>query len=437
MLAAVAVAAFSVPAALNGLEQYAASSPSTASEPAQRAESRNRRAGRSVSPLPGADPAPALVDAPPRKQGGGWFGWLTKALLIAAAVILGIPAAAAAVFAVLSRRRLKARRSRHYERYELHLSMHDEAKPRDLEDMVEAIGNIVRAFPEDRLHRGQPYIAFEMHYGPSDDGMEWGLFIVCEPELVQALDGVICAAYPDVRVGRTLGGAPTPEPGRLPIPGHVLRFRKSRSLVYAINSDSDEASSPPLEAIAQQQANVGVPSSVRIQLIPTALVVENFMRRRYHRHENKLTRQETLGLREAGLRGQLNRQEMTDAKRTQNRGLFWLELQVAADTRRNANKVAAAVMARRGDNRLQRRIMILRQPLYRRRFPAALPPLWPTLSLRTLVSALEVAHLLQLPTARLRAVPVRRNTVPRIPAPPEVPIVEEVDLDADVGAGAA
>ena len=426
MLAALVVTAFSVPAALNGLEQYTASTPSTAAQSATPAEQRKQRADR-----PSATPP---AQAQPKKQGSGWF---KKALLITAAAVFGIPTAAIAIFALLGRRRLKARRTRHYERYEVHLSMHDEAKRQDLEDMVEAIGNVVRAFPEDRTRFGQPFVALELHYGPGDDGMEWGIFLVCEPELIEAIDGAICAAYPDVRVGRTLGGRPTPDDGRLPVPGHVLRFRKARSFVYAINSDSDEASSPPLEAIAQQQANVGVPSSVRIQLTPTALVVEDFARRRYHRHENKLTRKETWGLREAGLRGQLNRQEMTEAKRTQNRGMFWLELQVAADTRRNANRVAAAVMARRGDNRLQRRIMILRQPLYRRRFAAALPPLWPTLSLRTLVSALEVAHLIELPTARLRAVPVRRNTVPRIPAPPEVPIVNDVDLDADFETEAA
>ena len=37
-----------------------------------------------------------------------------------------------------------------------------------------------------------------------------------------------------------------------------------------------------------------------------------------------------------------------------------------------------------------------------------------------LVSAAEVAHLLELPSARMKGVPVRRVTIPRIPAPPEV-----------------
>jgi len=61
--------------------------------------------------------------------------------------------------------------------------------------------------------------------------------------------------------------------------------------------------------------------------------------------------------------------------------------------------------------------MVVRQNLYRRRFPEALGPLLP--SPRALVSAAEVAHLLELPSARMKGVPVRRVTIPRIPAPPE------------------
>ena len=62
--------------------------------------------------------------------------------------------------------------------------------------------------------------------------------------------------------------------------------------------------------------------------------------------------------------------------------------------------------------------MIVRQRRYRKRFPRALGPLVP--STRCLVSAAEVAHLLALPSARMKGVPVKRMTLPRIPAPPGV-----------------
>ena len=129
-------------------------------------------------------------------------------------------------------------------------------------------------------------------------------------------------------------------------------------------------------------------------------------------------RQERWGLPEGGLTSTFNRAEMRAAERTQNRSLFWLETVVAADTAEACKTVAAAVQSRRGENRLHRRWMIVRQGLYRRRFPRALGPLIP--SFRTLVSAAEVAHLLELPSARMKGVPVRRVTIPRIPAPPEI-----------------
>ena len=45
--------------------------------------------------------------------------------------------------------------------------------------------------------------------------------------------------------------------------------------------------------------------------------------------------------------------------------------------------------------------------------------------LRTLASSSEVAHLIALPGARLKNVPVRRLALPRIPAPPELGMVAD------------
>ena len=158
---------------------------------------------------------------------------------------------------------------------------------------------------------------------------------------------------------------------------------------------------------------------MRFQLTPTPSYFEELARRRYRRHENKLVRQERWGLPEGGLWSTFNRAEMRAAERTQNRSLFWLETVVAADSMDACKTVAAAVQSRRGENRLHRRWMIIREGLYRRRFPHALGPLHAR-PLRSLVSAAEAAHLLALPTARMKGVPVRRVMLPRIPAPPEV-----------------
>lgn len=317
-------------------------------------------------------------------------------------------------------RRVRLRTRRDYRLYELHLSTHDEAKTQDLEDMIEAIANIVRAFPADRARYGQPYVAIELIYAANASGdMEWWIGVRCEPSVAGALDGAISAAYHDVRLGHAMGGSPQPRPGLFAMPGHVMRFRKERSFIYgSVATEHEAPASPPLEQIAHSQAALNVASIVRFQLTPAPVCFEALARALYKRHENKLVRQERWGLPEGGLQSVQNRAEMTNAQRSQNRGLFWLEVTVAADSRGTCKPLAAAVQSRRGENHLHRRWMLIRQNLYRRRFPRALGPLLP--SPRTLFSASEVAQLLALPSARMKGVPVRRMAIPRIPMSPEI-----------------
>ncbi|MBV8219505.1 MAG: hypothetical protein JO325_13645 [Solirubrobacterales bacterium] len=344
---------------------------------------------------------------------------MLKVIGVEIAVGLGLLVVAAVL---LIARRARRRSTRQYALYELHLSTHDQAKGQDLEDMVESIANIVRAWPADRARNGQPYLALELICSALEATagrreMEWSINIRCEPRTVVALDGAISAAYPDVRLGRIHGEQPLSRPGVLREPGCMMRFRKERSFVYSLIADGEREASSPLEQIARAQVAQGAPSVVRFQLTPTLTYFEKLARRLYRRHENKLVRQERWGLPEGGLWSTFNRAEMRAAERTQNRSLFWLETVIAADSAEVCKAVAAAVQSRRGENRLHRRWMVVRHGLYRRRFPRGLGPLIP--SFRCLVSAAEVAHLLALPSARMKGVPVRRVPLPRIPAPPE------------------
>ncbi len=107
------------------------------------------------------------------------------------------------------------RRRRRYALYELHLSPHDEAKPQDLEDMIEAIaqhrarlpGRACPLRPAVRraraAHRRRPL----GRHGVVD------LRCAASPRSVIALDAAISAAYPDVRLGHLLGEPPQPRPG--------------------------------------------------------------------------------------------------------------------------------------------------------------------------------------------------------------------------------
>jgi hypothetical protein len=326
-------------------------------------------------------------------------------------------------------RRARNRRSRLYGRYLLHLSSHDEAKPQDVEDMMEAIAQLIRALPVDRARNGQPHVALELEHGVGESGgFEWALAVLCPPGLAIALDGVISGAYPDARLGRIGGEPPMSTPGRASIPGFVMRFRKQRGFVYPLLPFEGEFGSPPLETIAHTQCAIGKTSTIRFTLTPAAEGLEAVAHRLFRRHENRLVRQERWGLPEGGLNSTLNRSEMANASRAQNRGLFWLELAIAADDRETCRQLAAAVQARRGENRLRRRWMVVRKNLYRRRFASGTPPLVP--SPRALISAAEAAHLLALPTARMKGVPVRRIALPRIPMTPEILRASaEADLD--------
>jgi hypothetical protein len=390
--------------------RHAARRPSarTANEPAARRHADPTRAFRR-----------SRAQAAPRLLG------LSLPLLVAGEVAVGA-LSLAGLGGTLIAKRVRSRGRREYALYELHLSPHDEAKPQDLDDMMEAIANVVRAFPAERARSGQPFLAFELLHGTGPSGaLEWSLGVRCEPRVAVALDAAISAAYPDVRLGHRVGETPQPRDGSFREPPQVMRFTKQRSFVYPLVASGDERASPPLEAIAHAQVAAGTPSVIRFQLTPAPAVFDSLARAVYRRHENRLVRQERWGLPEGGLTSTLNRAEMANAERTQNRSLLWLEAVVAADTPETCKQLAAAIQARRGENRLRRRWMLVRTNLYRRRFATATPPLLP--SPRSLVSAAEVAHLLALPSARMKGVPVRRNAVPRIPMPPEI-------LRADPGA---
>ncbi|HEY3830164.1 MAG TPA: hypothetical protein VGL57_13305 [Solirubrobacteraceae bacterium] len=373
--------------------------------------------GHLAHPPPGS--ASAVHAAAHRTHKG--HGWLTFTHFVWVVGASGVVSAVAVGWWLVAvvRRRLENRLTREYGVFEVRLSMHDQAREQEVTDMVEALLGAVREFPEQRSSQGQPFVCFEAHYGPGEGGeLEWVLCLRCERQLAAALDGIISAAYPDVRVGYRFAGPPREIGGRIPRPGHVLRLRKQRSFVFPLTDEVQPGAARPLEAVAQAQAAAGVPSSVRIQMTPCALPVERFARTRLRDREARLAADD------GGHLGSLSSSEMQAAARSQSHTWCWLEVQVAAPNREIANRIAAVVQARRGQNRLQRRWMIWREDLYRDRFPSAYPPLLPGLGLRTLASASEVAQLVALPTGRLKNVPVRRLALPRLPAPPDLQIAE-------------
>jgi len=201
---------------------------------------------RSVVAHPSSDQLASPVRSEQHRGGLMHLSGL-KLVLLAALEIAGGVLLTGVLLAVLVLRRVRGRSRREYALYELHLSTHDEAKPQDLEDMVESIANVVHAFPGDRVRNGQPFVALELICGSGQEGMEWSINLRCQPSAVRALDAAISAAYPDVRLGRRHAEAPLPRPGALRVPGYVMRFRKERSFVYPLLAADERLASPPLE----------------------------------------------------------------------------------------------------------------------------------------------------------------------------------------------
>ena len=351
----------------------------------------------------GGVPESLMRSAPAYLALAGWVGLL--ALAISAATTVD--------------RRLRNRLTRAYRRHEIKLSMHDDTKPGDLEDMVEALGAAVRRRYNDRVSDGQPFFAVELLHRPSEAGAQWTLCLVCEAQIARTLEGIIASAYPDIRIGREFDEEPQPFHWPLEAPGYVLRFRKRRPFIHPLSSPAPLTSqrhgktTPLIEAVAMTQCAVGSPSVVRLQLMPASEQLEDRARRKLERHEqHRLEHHHRAGT-------TLEHAEMRSAVEIRHRSMFYLELQVGSDDWETCNRIAASLVARRGENHLHRRYMVIRQGLYRRRFGSAYPPLWPPLSMRTLVSGGELAHLLELPSARMKGVPVRRLTIPRMPAPPD------------------
>jgi hypothetical protein len=333
-------------------------------------------------------------------------------------------------------RRLRNRLKRDYRRYEVKLSMHDDAKPGDLDDMVEALGAAVRRRYNDRVADGQPYVAFELWHRPTEVGMQWTLCLVCEAHMARTVEGITASAYPDIRIGREFDEQPRPFAAHVGEPGYVMRFRKRRAFIHPLGSPAPAAAqrhgstTPLMEAIAMTQWAVGQPSLVRLQLTPASEQLEDRARRRLEHNERHYTHHGHLHRHSAST---LEQAEMRSAVEVRHRSMFYLEVQIGSTDWEACNRIAASLIARRGENHLHRRYMVLRQRLYRRRFPSAYPPLLPPLSMRNLVSGGELAHLLELPSARMKGVAVRRLTIPRMPAPPDAFRATELNPPAAPG----
>jgi hypothetical protein len=339
--------------------------------------------------------------------------------------------------------RMRNRYRRPLARYQLVLSQADEATFEEVAAACEQLVQTVRESLTERFMEGQPWFALESWFVPPSRRGETGtaaLMLLCEPCVRENALAALRRAYPDLSLRPDPAGDGEPlefaQPGFLP--GHVLRVRKTRHwslpIGTALRQYENSNARSTMAGIIRQQQQAGRLSCVRWCLLPAADRLDS-------RATEKLE----------GLAGRFhNAARAGDVQRaleSAGGAMCFLELQAAAERRRvrgrwgrlrpesfselqNAcRQLVSPALSQLGANHLSERLMVVRQRLYRRRWPRGEPPLLPDPSGATLVSPRELALLMELPSlGSEHALPLQRNPVPHLPIPTEVPRARLVEL---------
>lgn len=352
---------------------------------------------------------------------------------IAAGIVLGLLAALAWASSVS---RLRARLAREYRAWPIHLTGHDQTLGEDLVAAVGSMGDTVAKWPRDRFWRGQPAFGFLIAYDPSKGGRVW-LALVCETRHVAALDGALQQAYPNVRVGFEL--VPDHRPLEVSIcPPALIRLKKAREPFHPVIGLDGRGPdvSPVSEGVADMLHALGRPAAVWFCIAP-ADSRSGYLRSSHRRAERlRRSRQRSLGtnnVREP--EPSVDREEASQSAQIIEGATFHVDVEIVGPDYETCRALHAKLRNLPGArNELVRRPMALRRGLYRKRFETFTPPLVMR-GRGKLMTAGELAGLLELPSARLKA-PVGRLPVPRADAPPavaegsgRVPTLEPANLD--------
>lgn len=358
--------------------------------------------------------------------------WLeVRPYAIAAAVIALF---AVATLAAMVTARLRARTRREMARYQLVLGQADEATHDEAAAAAEALVQVLRSTLVERLAGGQPWLAIESWHVPPSGPGETGsalLMVLCEPTTLGPALAALRRAYPNLTVR---SDPATGEPRRYDAPrfaaAHVLRVRKARDWVLPVgvsagSPDHSNARSVLASVIRQQQrvGHDGLVSCVRWCLLPADESVDALAARRLRRMAESSEQHNSAVS-----------ADVAAAQRSGGGALCFVELQSAVasppgggpgrygDLQAVCRLLVSPALSMRGVNTFVERQMVIRQGLYRRRWSRATPPLLPDQSGATLWFAGELGLLIELPSlGSEHDLPLARNTIPYLPAPPGLP----------------
>jgi len=343
---------------------------------------------------------------------------LIVAFLIGAALVL---------LALEVARRLYARHRRVYHAYQINLTANDQTELQSMVQAVGAMGQAVAALPTRRWWGGQPAFGLLVGYDPREGG-EVTLALVCEAEHVPALDGALLKAYPNVRVGFEFEPMYRPMQLRLGVPPALIRLRKRREAFHPIVDIAEELEG--IETVIEGLADAMVaqrthPAAVWFCIVPSDTGA-GYLRARHRQTERWRRERERTADGRPTPEASVDREEARQSAQIDERSAFYVDIQIAAHDLQTCKSLSGTLQNLPGAmNTLERRPMLLRRWLYRRRFPTFTPPLRMRGQSR-LLSGSELAYLMQLPSARLHA-PIRRIPEPRLPAAPGVESAVEDD----------
>jgi hypothetical protein len=157
---------------------------------------------------------------------------------------------------LISRAVHRQRRLARMRRFEIRLGREDVASPYKREKLFDGWHGQLSVRWWQRLYRGQPSLALELHHGADATQR---LVLSCPEDLARTFEGRLLETYPDVRLVEL--------PGTPGWTGRVVRLKKRRLFIDRLQTVKDDEQAL-CESLTQTMARLAEPASVQLVLTP-------------------------------------------------------------------------------------------------------------------------------------------------------------------------
>ena len=246
---------------------------------------------------------------------------------------------------------------------------------------------------------GQPSLSLEVH-SEGAAGARPGWLSSCPAGQTRMVEAALQTAYPNSRLQPT-----APAVG---CPPAVLRLKKHADFIKRVKTPErfEDEREPTVNGLLTAMGACGEPAFVQIAMTPTPALFEALAKRRYKRHEARLSRErrEHLFVRD---RSMVEDAELRGGLEVQHKPLFFVDLRVIAPTREVCERIASELRVEGAENRLVERGTTIRHGLlglYTRRVQRGEGNPLPSFRKGVFASA-ELALMWQLPSVDYLTVP--------------------------------